>query len=176
MFPLFSCSAIQIPTVHIIIFKQVYLHAMVRDAHGRKMSKSLGNIIDPLDVINGVTLEGLYRSLDGGNLDPREVEKAKQGQKQDYPNGIPGNILVFSKLRQRFTWKRGRKEWLCPLGELRTIQKWRHANLIQNFEPNFVWILNVFLQNGGNLSGFQMVGLPDFRSLLKSGPFATQLF
>ena len=69
---------------------------MVRDAHGRKMSKSLGNIIDPLDVINGVTLEGLYRSLDGGNLDPREVEKAKQGQKQDYPNGIPGNILVVS--------------------------------------------------------------------------------
>jgi valyl-tRNA synthetase len=34
---------------------------MVRDAHGRKMSKSLGNIIDPLDVIHGVTLEGLHQ-------------------------------------------------------------------------------------------------------------------
>jgi valyl-tRNA synthetase len=53
---------------------------MVRDAHGRKMSKSLGNIIDPLDVISGVTLEGLYKSLEGGNLDPREVEKAKLGK------------------------------------------------------------------------------------------------
>ena len=38
-------------------FKYVYLHAMVRDAHGRKMSKSLGNVIDPVDVISGVTLE-----------------------------------------------------------------------------------------------------------------------
>ena len=38
-------------------FPEVYLHAMVRDAHGRKMSKSLGNVIDPLDVVLGITLE-----------------------------------------------------------------------------------------------------------------------
>ena len=38
-------------------FTEVFLHAMVRDAHGRKMSKSLGNVIDPVDVINGVSLE-----------------------------------------------------------------------------------------------------------------------
>ena len=38
-------------------FPEVYLHAMVRDAHGRKMSKSLGNVIDPLDVLHGITLE-----------------------------------------------------------------------------------------------------------------------
>ncbi len=71
------------------IAPQVYLHAMVRDAHGRKMSKSLGNIINPVDVIQGIGLEDLHKTLLGGNIDPREVEKAKQGQKQDYPNGIP---------------------------------------------------------------------------------------
>ncbi|MEQ2218132.1 hypothetical protein XENOCAPTIV_029956, partial [Xenoophorus captivus] len=38
-------------------FKEVYLHAVVRDTHGRKMSKSLGNVIDPLDVITGISLE-----------------------------------------------------------------------------------------------------------------------
>ena len=70
-------------------FPQIYLHAMVRDAHGRKMSKSLGNVIDPLDVIRGITLEALQKGLENGNLDPREVAKAQAGQKQDYPNGIP---------------------------------------------------------------------------------------
>ncbi|XP_061632119.1 valine--tRNA ligase isoform X1 [Phyllopteryx taeniolatus] len=70
-------------------FKEVYLHAVVRDAHGRKMSKSLGNVIDPLDVITGISLEGLHAQLTYSNLDPVEVERAKQGQMSDYPNGIP---------------------------------------------------------------------------------------
>ena len=70
-------------------FKEIYLHAMVRDAHGRKMSKSLGNVIDPLNVINGITLQNLQKTLEGGNLDPKEVKKAQDGQKLDYPNGIP---------------------------------------------------------------------------------------
>ncbi|KAK6627596.1 hypothetical protein RUM44_010074 [Polyplax serrata] len=70
-------------------FKEVYLHPMVRDAHGRKMSKSLGNVIDPMDVIKGITLEELHKQLEEGNLDKKEIEKAKLGQKQDYPNGIP---------------------------------------------------------------------------------------
>ncbi|XP_022099146.1 valine--tRNA ligase-like [Acanthaster planci] len=70
-------------------FREVYLHAMVRDAHGRKMSKSLGNVIDPIDIITGITLESLHKLLENSNLDPREIAKAKEGQKADYPNGIP---------------------------------------------------------------------------------------
>jgi valyl-tRNA synthetase len=70
-------------------FKEVLCHAMIRDAHGRKMSKSLGNVIDPVDVIEGVSLETLHAKLLEGNLDEKEILKAKQGQKKDFPKGIP---------------------------------------------------------------------------------------
>jgi valyl-tRNA synthetase len=56
-------------------FKTVYLHAMVRDKYGRKMSKALGNVIDPLEVINGCSLEELLRKIDEGNLPVKEVRK-----------------------------------------------------------------------------------------------------
>lgn len=67
----------------------MFLHPIIRDAHGRKMSKSLGNVIDPMDVITGITLEDLHKQLYDSNLDPKEIEKAIAGQKSDYPNGIP---------------------------------------------------------------------------------------
>ncbi|XP_043285479.1 valine--tRNA ligase isoform X2 [Venturia canescens] len=70
-------------------FKEVYLHAMVRDAHGRKMSKSLGNVIDPMDVIRGISLQNLHKQLENSNLDPKELKHAIEGQKRDYPQGIP---------------------------------------------------------------------------------------
>mmetsp|Transcript_27716 Transcript_27716/g.42415 ORF Transcript_27716/g.42415 Transcript_27716/m.42415 type:complete len:947 (+) Transcript_27716:1-2841(+) len=70
-------------------FHTVFLHAMVRDKDGRKMSKSLGNVIDPLEVINGCALDSLLSKLDGGNLPPKEVAKAKKDQAADFPDGIP---------------------------------------------------------------------------------------
>lgn len=70
-------------------FSEVFCHAMIRDAHGRKMSKSLGNVIDPIDVIEGASLEALHAQLRMGNLAAKEVEFAEKGQKKDFPNGIP---------------------------------------------------------------------------------------
>ena len=70
-------------------FGEVYCHAMIRDAHGRKMSKSLGNVVDPLDVIQGLPLEALHQKLYEGNLEEKEIAKAKAGQKKDFPKGIP---------------------------------------------------------------------------------------
>jgi valyl-tRNA synthetase len=70
-------------------FEEVICHAMIRDAHGRKMSKSLGNVIDPVDVIEGAPLEKLHDQLLSGNLPPNEIELAKKGQKADFPRGIP---------------------------------------------------------------------------------------
>lgn len=70
-------------------FSEVYFHSIVRDAEGRKMSKSLGNVIDPLDVISGVTLPELNSKLANSNLDPKEYERALVGQKKLFPSGIP---------------------------------------------------------------------------------------
>lgn len=54
-------------------FHTVYLHAMVRDKYGRKMSKALGNVIDPLEVRDGCSLEELLRKIEEGNLPVTEV-------------------------------------------------------------------------------------------------------
>uniref|UniRef100_A0A671VIJ0 Valine--tRNA ligase, mitochondrial n=1 Tax=Sparus aurata TaxID=8175 RepID=A0A671VIJ0_SPAAU len=70
-------------------FKQVLLHSLVRDKYGRKMSKSLGNVIDPLDFIHGVSLERLQEKVKEGNLDPREQLVAMEAQRKDFPKGIP---------------------------------------------------------------------------------------
>lgn len=70
-------------------FNEVYLHSIVRDAEGRKMSKSLGNVIDPLDVISGVTLAELNEKLVSSNLDLKEFDRASSGQKKLFPKGIP---------------------------------------------------------------------------------------
>uniref|UniRef100_A0A8D2J1U5 Valine--tRNA ligase, mitochondrial n=1 Tax=Varanus komodoensis TaxID=61221 RepID=A0A8D2J1U5_VARKO len=70
-------------------FSQVMLHSMVCDAHGRKMSKSLGNVIDPLDVVRGAPLQVLQENLQKSNLDPREVAIAMEGQRRNFPQGIP---------------------------------------------------------------------------------------
>ncbi|XP_041868178.1 valine--tRNA ligase, mitochondrial isoform X2 [Melanotaenia boesemani] len=70
-------------------FKQVLFHSLVRDKYGRKMSKSLGNVIDPLDVIHGVSPQRLQEKVKGGNLDPREQLVSMEAQRKDFPKGIP---------------------------------------------------------------------------------------
>jgi valyl-tRNA synthetase len=69
-------------------FTEVYCHSLIRDSEGRKMSKSLGNVIDPLDIIRGITLEGLHQTLYGGNLEASEIDKAKAYQKSAFPKGV----------------------------------------------------------------------------------------
>jgi valyl-tRNA synthetase len=70
-------------------FHTVFLHPIVRDAQGRKMSKSLGNVIDPLEVINGISLDGLIEKIHQGNLPASEVKKSIDEKKKEFPQGIP---------------------------------------------------------------------------------------
>ncbi|KAI5160776.1 valyl-tRNA synthetase [Nematocida ausubeli] len=69
-------------------FSTVLFHSIVRDAKGEKMSKSKGNVIDPVDVISGITLESLLAKLKSGNLSQNEADKATVSITQEYPAGI----------------------------------------------------------------------------------------
>ncbi|KAK4980865.1 hypothetical protein LTR66_010321 [Elasticomyces elasticus] len=80
-------------------FKEVYCHSLIRDSEGRKMSKSLGNVIDPVDIMDGISLDDLHKKLLSGNLDPREVKTATNYQNTAFPQGIPecgADALRFS--------------------------------------------------------------------------------
>jgi valyl-tRNA synthetase len=70
-------------------FRTVYINAIVRDAEGQKMSKSKGNTIDPLDLIDGIDLESLVRKSTASLLIPQVREKVEKRIRKDYPDGIP---------------------------------------------------------------------------------------
>lgn len=70
-------------------FKDIYLHSMVRDAHGRKMSKSLGNAIDPIDIMEGISLEKLIDKTLTYPVPEAHLPKVIEGLKKDFPEGIP---------------------------------------------------------------------------------------
>jgi valyl-tRNA synthetase len=70
-------------------FKEVYCHSLIRDSEGRKMSKSLGNVVDPIDIMTGISLKELKDKLRTGNLDPKELKTAEKYQETSFPQGIP---------------------------------------------------------------------------------------
>ena len=69
-------------------FTEVYCHSLIRDSEGRKMSKSLGNVIDPVDIMDGVTLQAVNDKLKTGNLAAKEIDRAVKWQKSAFPDGI----------------------------------------------------------------------------------------
>jgi len=70
-------------------FREVYINAIVRDAEGQKMSKSKGNTIDPIDLIDGISLDELVQKSTGSLLIPQVREKVEKRIRKDYPDGIP---------------------------------------------------------------------------------------
>jgi len=70
-------------------FKQVYMHGLVRDASGQKMSKSKGNVLDPLDIIDGITLEDLLEKRTANMMQNHLADKIRQQTAQEFPDGIP---------------------------------------------------------------------------------------